>query len=768
MNRNRSILFILTEDYQRTYGYQLCKHLREDYEVELKTSIADASELHGFGLVLVAQAGEPDADAVARLKQKHRVVVGITDEYTILFDYRLPVSALRDGYSLRSFAHRFLGPPKPRYWRFGVLGRSEAMKKVFTEIAGAARRTLIHGEAGTGKERIARLIHFEGHSSSHLFLSIRCGALPDQLLEHQLFGHCDGAGERATPGLFESAGHGTLLLRDIDEMSADLVRKLVAVLKKKRVIAIGGREEKQIHGAVLATTRRDPESLAEGLRKLFSCCVHLPPLRERGGDVSRLAKSFFNRHSEKLSRSPGFITAEAMASLGRYDWPGNVRELETTIEQAMQRSSSENLTALDLPPVLQPRRRRSRTRAVRTQLAQLSDLEVLRRILRIGRSRKLIPLLHDGLISFHQAGNVELASLSAVMAGRVRAAQYMVRRLVGQSLAPASRKERFPPAGDPGPVVRFLFLEHARPKTVVRGVLALMADATLASFALPGSADGSEVQGLRQLFRQALESRAHSLVLVTLWPGGLGEEATTEEEAQMSLAAEALGLEIADRWIVTGPARWRSVGSASGKAVKSLRPYLLGSRQVKMEEVYAALAKLLDSSPPEILDEMVATTDCLKKLAATPPDDFHHPGLSTPVNQAVAALLELTHRLGQVEVPEQPIFAGSQALDQIYLSQLGSLSGRQSLLLAVDESHHVVWQGGVDDGQSRAELSRFVLEAALNPRVVALVPVLFVPSGPAALPTWQEELDPEVLCRLSAFGARWDAPLGLSAEPEGP
>jgi two-component system, NtrC family, response regulator PilR len=242
------------------------------------------------------------------------------------------------------------------------LGTSPAMERVteiVEKIAPTRTTVLITGESGTGKERVARLLHERSDRASRPFVVVNCGALPEALMESELFGHekgaFTGAGSRAL-GLFREADGGTLLLDEVGELPASLQVKLLRVLQEKRVRSVGGTSEVPIDVRLLAATNRDVEAdvrerkFREDLYyRLNVIRIELPPLRERPGEVSRLAERFVRRFAAELGKDVRGLTADALRALDGYAFPGNVRELENMMERAVALASGPAIGLGDLP-----------------------------------------------------------------------------------------------------------------------------------------------------------------------------------------------------------------------------------------------------------------------------------------------------------------------------------------------------------------------------------------------------------------------------------
>jgi two-component system response regulator PilR (NtrC family) len=229
-----------------------------------------------------------------------------------------------------------------------MLGRSPVMNELFEHIKSVAitnSTVLITGESGTGKELAARAIHVRSPRASEPFVSINCGALPETLLESELFGHIKGSFTGATSnhkGLFEVAHRGTIFLDEIGEMSPTMQVKLLRVLQEKKIRRIGATEEVEVDVRIIAATNKDLErgvadkSFREDLfYRLNVIPIHLPPLRERKEDIALLAETFLAKSCGTSGKKITKISEEAMRRLEAHDWPGNVRELENVIERAV-------------------------------------------------------------------------------------------------------------------------------------------------------------------------------------------------------------------------------------------------------------------------------------------------------------------------------------------------------------------------------------------------------------------------------------------------
>jgi two-component system response regulator PilR (NtrC family) len=257
-----------------------------------------------------------------------------------------------------------------KYTFNNIIGKSQRMQAIFSLIERVARTTstvLVHGESGTGKELIARAIHFASPRASRRFLSINCGAMPENLLESELFGHERGAftgAVRDKKGLFQEADRGTLFLDEIGEMTPTMQVKLLRALQEKVVRKVGGTEEESVDVRIIAATNQDLESrlqtgeFREDLYYRINVLpIHLPPLRQRREDIPLLVEFFLQKYSRQMDLPTRQISIEAIKMLESYDWPGNVRELENLIERALALSHSDTITTRDLPVHLLTNRR---------------------------------------------------------------------------------------------------------------------------------------------------------------------------------------------------------------------------------------------------------------------------------------------------------------------------------------------------------------------------------------------------------------------------
>ncbi len=243
-----------------------------------------------------------------------------------------------------------------------IVGRSEKMLAIFKLIEQIARTdstVLVTGESGTGKEWVARAIHFYSLRRDRPFVALNCGALPETLLESELFGHVKGSFTGASAnkkGLVESAEKGTLFLDEIGEMSPLMQVKLLRVLQERKFRRLGGVDELEASIRVIAATNQDlPKMVADGkfredlFYRINVIPIHLPALRERGEDIPLLAEYFLEKYREQMNKDVHGLSQASMALLEAYDWPGNIRELENVIERAVALEKSQTILPESLP-----------------------------------------------------------------------------------------------------------------------------------------------------------------------------------------------------------------------------------------------------------------------------------------------------------------------------------------------------------------------------------------------------------------------------------
>lgn len=253
---------------------------------------------------------------------------------------------------------------KEKYGFRNIIGASPKMQEVYnlvSQVAESDISVLILGETGTGKELIARAIHYNSPRRNSPFVILNCAAIPDELLESELFGHVKGAftgAIRDKAGKFEAADTGTIFLDEIGELKGGLQAKLLRVLQDQEFDKVGGTKPIKVDTRIVSATNKDLEAEArEGqfredlYYRLNVVSIKLPPLRERREDVPLLTNHFLKKHSPK--KTPKKLAPETLDLLMKYDWPGNVRELENVIERAIVLGKDKEILPGDLPQKIQ-------------------------------------------------------------------------------------------------------------------------------------------------------------------------------------------------------------------------------------------------------------------------------------------------------------------------------------------------------------------------------------------------------------------------------
>jgi len=255
---------------------------------------------------------------------------------------------------------------KKEYSFENIISKNKQMQKIFeviTKVAQYKSTILITGESGTGKELVARALHYNTDRAQNPFVAVNCGAIPENLLESELFGHAKGAftdAIRTKKGLFEEADGGTLFLDEIGELPPQLQVKLLRVLQEGEIRRIGESKPIQVDVRIVAATVKDlVKEVNEGrfrddlFYRINVLPIHIPPLRERNEDVPLLTAHFIRKYSQAMSKNVVGIDSKALEALMNYKWYGNVRELENTIERAIVLTDRENIEMENLPLEIQ-------------------------------------------------------------------------------------------------------------------------------------------------------------------------------------------------------------------------------------------------------------------------------------------------------------------------------------------------------------------------------------------------------------------------------
>jgi DNA-binding NtrC family response regulator len=278
---------------------------------------------------------------------------------------RIANRAVREA-DLRLEVHRLRREVLKEYSFHQILGKSKPMRDVFDlirRVAASLTNVLITGESGTGKELVAKAIHYNSDRRDAPFVPVNCAAIPDLLLESELFGHIKGAFTDAKAdkrGLFEEAQKGTLFLDELSELPLMLQAKLLRAIQEREIRRVGATRSMPVDVRIIAATN---VNLAEAVKakqfredlyyRLNVIEVHLPPLRERKEDIPLLVEAFLRRCGETGRKGIKGMTESALALLIDYQWPGNVRELENVIERAVTLTLQDKIVPEDLPPTIQ-------------------------------------------------------------------------------------------------------------------------------------------------------------------------------------------------------------------------------------------------------------------------------------------------------------------------------------------------------------------------------------------------------------------------------
>lgn len=255
---------------------------------------------------------------------------------------------------------------RDRFQPSNIIGSSHCMQNVYDSIAKVAGRdvnVLIRGETGVGKELVAQAVHYNSPRADKPFIKVNCAALPENIIESELFGHEKGAFTGAIntrKGRFELADTGTIFLDEIGDISSSVQIKLLRILQENEFERVGGTETRTVNTRVIAATNRDLEKLIETntfredlYYRLNIFPIYVPPLRERGSDILMLADFFVAKYNRKHGKNIKRISTTTMERLANYYWPGNVRELESCIERSVIISNDEVIHLHHLPPTIQ-------------------------------------------------------------------------------------------------------------------------------------------------------------------------------------------------------------------------------------------------------------------------------------------------------------------------------------------------------------------------------------------------------------------------------
>jgi DNA-binding NtrC family response regulator len=329
-------------------GMDLVRHVREN--------------LPGTGVVMVTGYGSiQGAVSAVKLGVDEYLAKPFTDEELLA-----SVRRAREAGAARRVAGRSAAAdPNAAGPARGIIGGSEAMRKVRSAIERAARSTaavLVMGESGTGKELAARAIHYAGARAAAAFVAVNVSAIPEPLAESELFGYVKGAFTGALEtraGFFQAADGGTLFLDEVGGMAPGIQAKLLRALQDHEITMVGARRSANVDARVIAATNQDLAALVrrgvfrEDLYyRLNVLAIDLPPLRERGDDILELAGHFLVLFARESGREPPRFTRRAIAALRRHAWPGNVRELANLVQRLVVMTEGPEIDAADLPSLL--------------------------------------------------------------------------------------------------------------------------------------------------------------------------------------------------------------------------------------------------------------------------------------------------------------------------------------------------------------------------------------------------------------------------------
>jgi len=380
---------LLVDDNPTTLEVTVEGLKEEGYDVEVASSGEEGISKAGgksYDIVItdLAMPGMNGMDVLAHLTERHPeiTVVVLTGYGTIetaveamkrgAFEYLTKPAKLdeillviRRAQEIRTLKaeNTFLRSQLQDQYRFEkIVGQSLPMQQLYRMMQRVAKTdstVLVTGESGTGKELIANAIHYGSERRDNPFVPINCGAIPEELLESELFGYEKGAftgAFKTRKGRFELANKGTAFLDEIGEMSPKLQVKLLRFLQERKFERIGDSRSIEVDVRIIAATNKDMEkAVADGefredlYFRLNVVPIHVPPLRRREGDIPVLVQHFMRQHCEKMSITPKRVSKEALKCLESYEWPGNVRELENLMERLLILTESDEIGVHDLP-----------------------------------------------------------------------------------------------------------------------------------------------------------------------------------------------------------------------------------------------------------------------------------------------------------------------------------------------------------------------------------------------------------------------------------
>lgn len=346
MLRSTRIDLVVTDlKMPKISGLDLVQHVRENFK--------------DTGIMMIT--GYPSIEGAVKavkLGAEDYLAKPFTDEELITAVRRV-IDKLAMRRSGRSTVGRVLSAPH------GLVGESKNMRDVYGAVEKASTTpatVLITGESGTGKELVARAIHYGSARSAASFVPVNCGAIPEQLLESELFGHVKGAFTGATEsraGFFHAADGGSIFLDEVSEASISMQIKLLRVIEDKEVCMVGSNKTQKVDVRILAATNRNLEGLVSKgafredlFYRLNVITIDIPPLRERGHDILLLCREFAARFANELGKPVPQFSDNALQAIRDYYWPGNVRELENVVQRLVVMTEGELIDAPDLPSLM--------------------------------------------------------------------------------------------------------------------------------------------------------------------------------------------------------------------------------------------------------------------------------------------------------------------------------------------------------------------------------------------------------------------------------
>jgi len=380
---------ILIVDDEASVRDSLRMIFKKDYEVILAGSADEAlvkleSEEPEVVLLDIIMPGKDGLEALKEMRERHpslpiimltatktvktaveAMKLGAYDYITKPFDLdelKLVVQKALESRDLKMANLRLQGEVEEKYQFDNIIGKSKEMREIYATIRQIAEKNstvLIHGESGTGKELVARAIHYNSPRRNKPFVAVNCAAIPETLIESELFGHEKGAFTDAQArriGHFELAHQGTLFLDEISELSLPTQAKILRALQEREFVRVGGVKTISVDVRLISATNKNLEELmAKGAfrsdlyYRINVVPLTIPPLRQRKEDIPLLVRHFLDKHAGPGKKK---ITQEALDILVAYDWPGNVRELENIIERIVVLSTSDIIGPNDIPPSL--------------------------------------------------------------------------------------------------------------------------------------------------------------------------------------------------------------------------------------------------------------------------------------------------------------------------------------------------------------------------------------------------------------------------------